>query len=228
MVGEKDLQGLPDLCTKRSSVKGQVTKFKNYIQNIVPKENLTPLELAELSLKLGKFEPCLIRFDDLQGQIEVLNPENLDDELDERDDIEQLFMTNIAIAQSIIQKNNEITRHDDSHNSSLSSLSQGHGDHDTMGFKLPQIQIAKFDGSFFRWLEFRDTFISIVHNNERIAPIHKFHNLISYLTGDAARIISDFEVSSANYYNAWKLLCERYDNRRQLINHHLNSLFGIE
>ncbi|XP_041980993.1 uncharacterized protein LOC121734447 [Aricia agestis] len=47
-------------------------------------------------------------------------------------------------------------------------------------------------------------------------------------TGDAARVISNLEVSEANYKDAWRLLCERYDNKRQLLNHHLNALFKIE
>lgn len=29
--------------------------------------------------------------------------------------------------------------------------------HRELGLKLPQIKIAKFDGAYFRWLEFRDT-----------------------------------------------------------------------
>ena len=101
-------------------------------------------------------------------------------------------------------------------------------DHQEIGIKLPQIQIAKFDGAYFRWLDFRDTFVSLVHNNERISKIQKFHYLISYLEGEASRIISNLEVSSANYVTAWSLLCDRYDNKRLLINHHLNSLFSIQ
>lgn len=232
-AGTRDSQVLTDLVVKRSSIKGQITKFKNYLTYAKSKETLSSIELAELTLKLGKFETLSNRFDDLQSQIEVSNSDNLSNEIDERDDIEQLFISNIACAQNIIQKYNS-SKHDESvykelHNSSQSSSAQCHVDHrEQLGFKLPQIQIAKFDGSYFRWLEFRDTFVSLIHNSERIASIHKFHYLISYLTGDAARIISNLEVSSANYNNAWKLLCDRYDNKRQLINHHLNSLLSIQ
>lgn len=225
-------ESLSDLVVKRSSIKGQITKFKNFLTYIKSKDSLTSIELAELTLRLGKFESLSNRFDDLQSQIEVANSGNLSSEVDERDDIEQSFISNIASAQNIIQRYNS-SKHDESNykdlNSSQLSSAQCNVDHhEPLGFKLPQIQIAKFDGSYFRWLEFRDTFVSLIHNSERIASIHKFHYLISYLTGDAARIIANLEVSSANYDDAWKLLCDRYDNKRQLINHHLNSLLGIQ
>ena len=35
-------------------------------------------------------------------------------------------------------------------------------------------------------------------------------------------------MSAANYLQAWQLLHARYDNKRLLINHHLNSLFNIQ
>lgn len=68
----------------------------------------------------------------------------------------------------------------------------------------------------------------MIHNNERIPPINKFHYLISYLEGDAARLLSNIEVSSDNYPVAWDLLYNRFKNKRTLINHHLTSLFNIK
>lgn len=52
--------------------------------------------------------------------------------------------------------------------------------------------------------------------------------MVSYLEGDAARIVSNIEISEANYNDSWLLLCERYDSKKQLITHHLNALFNID
>lgn len=111
------------------------------------------------------------------------------------------------------------------HETSCSSHSCGNQD---SGFRLPVIQIPSFDGTYFKWLEFHDTYVSLIHNNERIKPIHKFHYLCSYLEGEAARIICNLEISENNYTEAWSLLCERYNNKRQLINNHLNALFKMD
>ncbi|XP_045448684.1 uncharacterized protein LOC123657149 [Melitaea cinxia] len=129
------------------------------------------------------------------------------------------------MAKSILDRQNNL---ETERRNSIAVEAQCSHDHQDLGFKLPQIQISKFDGAYFRWLEFRDTFENLIHNNDRIKAIHKFHYLISYLEGDAARIISNLEVSSVNYANAWQLLGDRYNNKRLLINHHLSSLFNIQ
>ena len=215
---------LKDLITQRSSVKGRLTKFKNYIDTISNLPALSNIQLTELNLKLDNVKALSNKFDTLQSQIEILNPSNISDEINERDAIEQNFVAHIAMAQNIIDSNKgNSDSFQDFHNSF-----QCHHDQHSVGFKLPQIQIAKFDGSYFRWLEFRDTFSSLVHDSEHIKPIHKFHYLVSYLEGDAARVISNLEISETNYKDAWRLLCDRYDNKRLLIDHHINSLFNID
>ncbi|XP_063372656.1 uncharacterized protein LOC134660793 [Cydia amplana] len=218
---------LKELTVSRSSIKGQITKFKIYINTLNTKEEISNIELAELSLKLSKLEGLSSKFDTLQNEIEVLNADQLSTELDEREMIEQNIITNIAKAKTLIEKYSAIEM--ERRNSvAVPVPAQCTHDHQDQGFKLPQIQISKFDGAYFRWLEFRDTFENLIHKNERIKPIHKFHYLISYLEGDAARIISNLEVSSANYEEAWKLLGDRYNNKRLLVNHHLSSLFNIQ
>lgn len=222
-----DAKTLAALITRRSSIKGQVTKFRNYLEKLSTIQFLDAIKLTELSLKLNKFEALSTKFDELQGQIEVLNPTNLALELDERDSIDKDFINLIVLAKNLIDKHNRTTYGGTDLNNS-NNISQCHYDHSDIGFKLPLIQISKFDGSYFRWLEFRDTFTSLVHNNERINPVNKFHYLISYLEGEAARIISNLEVSAANYSDAWRLLLDRYDNKRLLISHHLTSLFNTQ
>lgn len=212
------------LTLRRSSIKGQITKFKKYLDEIIAKNNdLEHLEFAELTLKLGKFEILSSKFEEVQSELEILNPDCIDVEIDARDLIERDIIRLIAIAKDLLNQNKqnlELSRRD-------SRANWGH-DHQELGIKLPKIEIAKFDGSYFRWLEFRDTFTSLVHKNERLSSIQRFHYLISYLEGDSARIISNLEVSSDNYATAWSLLLERYDNKRLLVNHHLKSLFNIQ
>ena len=224
---KRKINRLKELTVSRSSIKGQITKFKIYLNAFSAKTHISAIELAELSLRVSKLESLSSKFDELQNEIEVLNSDQLSVELDEREMIEQNIITNIAKAKSLLDQHSalEIERRK---SSAAPVLSQCTHDHQDQGFKLPQIQISKFDGAYFRWLEFRDTFESLIHKNERISPIHKFHYLISYLEGDAARIISNLEVSAANYKDAWKLLGDRYNNKRLLVNHHLNSLFSIQ
>ncbi|KAL4709008.1 hypothetical protein ACJJTC_005869 [Scirpophaga incertulas] len=79
---ETDRMASKEYYVKRSSIKSQLTKFKNYLFIVTQKGELTTLKLAELALKLGKLETLSLKFDDLQCEIEVLNSDNLQRELD--------------------------------------------------------------------------------------------------------------------------------------------------
>lgn len=213
------------LSLRRSSIKGQITKFKKYIDELVAKgTDLDHLQLSELTLKLGKFEMLSSKFEEVQSELEILNPDCIDVEIDARDLIERDIIKLMALAKDLLDQEKQYTME----MSRRESRAQCSHDHQEIGVKLPKIEVAKFDGAYFRWLDFRDTFTSLVHKNERLSSIQKFHYLISYLEGDSARIISNLEVSSKNYDTAWSLLLERYDNKRLLVNHHLKSLFNIQ
>ncbi|XP_047534361.1 uncharacterized protein LOC125069000 [Vanessa atalanta] len=217
---------IKDLLTKRSSVKGRLTKFKNYLSYLDNPSKLDEVEISKLNIQLAKIENLSKSFEDLQTQIEVLNSAQLDVEIDERDSIEVEFASLIATAQRFQNKYNEAnTSHAiDAHSNSSQCCHEQSG----IGFKPPTLQIGKFDGSYYKWLEFRDLFCSLVHDNKQIPATIKFCYLNSYLEGEAARVISNLEVTESNYNMAWQLLYERYDNKRVLIKSHLNSLFNFD
>ncbi|KAI8438475.1 hypothetical protein MSG28_010976 [Choristoneura fumiferana] len=216
---------LTELTSKRSSMKGQVTKFSNYLSTLDDDKPLSDLKANELTLKLNKIIDLATRFDELQMSIEVINNSSLDSELTEREVFEDKIHLLIATAQCTLDKVQASKAKSDQ--PSLQTCATN-CNNDSMGFQLPQIKIAKFDGSYYKWMEFKDIYESLIHTNDRIKAVHKFHYLNSYLEGEASRVISNLEVSAANYPEAWELLCERYGNKRQLITNHLNSLLNFD
>lgn len=74
----------------------------------------------------------------------------------------------------------------------------------------------------------RDTFEALIHKNDCIETINKFHYLRSSLEGSSALIIKSLTFSSDNYRVAWDLLCDRYNNKRLLISNQMKSLFNME
>lgn len=226
---------LKSLSTKRSNIKGRLTKFKNHVEHLQTLENVSELEINKLAMKLSRIEALFLEFDELQNQIECFNESNRDQELNTRDVFEQDFDHYICIAQDLIKANSPSKipgfascPSSDLTNKHSNCPNVGQCNSETLGFKLPIIKIPNFDGTYFKWLEFKETFSSLVHENTQIKNIYKFHYLNSYLEGEAARVICNLEVTDKNYCQAWKLLCERFDNKRQLINNHLRSLLNIE
>ncbi|KAL0832263.1 hypothetical protein ABMA28_001710 [Loxostege sticticalis] len=94
--------------------------------------------------------------------------------------------------------------------------------------RLPKIDLPHFNGSYEYWLEFRDTFLSLIHNSDCIDDINKFHYLRASLKGQASEIIKNIDFKGDNYEMASDLLCDRYNNNRLLVNNHVQALFDVE
>ena len=92
--------------------------------------------------------------------------------------------------------------------------------------QLPRISIPIFDGDYDHWCTFHDHFTTIVHDDPDIKPILKFQHLIGSLRGDAAALIAQYPVTEINYPIAWKVLVDRYQNKRLLVDSRLNLLMS--
>lgn len=207
-----DADEFKNLINKRSTIKGRLTKFKTNLDVLNTLEIISQIEINKLSLKLSRFEALFKDFDVVQSRIEILNCEKVDVELATRELIEQDFDHCIAFARVLIERHTPNST--ENLNSSNCSHNCSNGNIPSGSYRLPELKIPIFSGNFSKWLEFKEMFSSLVHNNEHIQKVHKFHYLTSYLDGEAAEVISNFDICADNYDEAWALLCERYDNKR--------------
>ncbi|XP_050554065.1 uncharacterized protein LOC118278462 [Spodoptera frugiperda] len=207
-----------ELVKKRGSFKGRLTAFVTFLDSLKDR-TLTNCDMAELQLRIGKMESLYEQYDEVQLRLECL-VEDIKLQFSERSDFESLYYKSLSRAQNIISDYNK-------DNESMESCKGSHTNvHKPV--KLPTIQLPKFSGLYTNWLEFRDTFSSLVHCNDSIDEINKFHYLRASLEGSAAVVINSIEFSSSNYSVAWQLLCDRFDNKRLLIQNHVSALFNIE
>ncbi|XP_038106740.1 uncharacterized protein LOC119766331 [Culex quinquefasciatus] len=94
--------------------------------------------------------------------------------------------------------------------------------------RLPQIELPMFDGELDNWIPFRDAFKSLIHNNNSLSAVDKFHYLNSVLDPRVKRLYDSTKVTAANYKITWDLLVERFDQKRFLIKNHISALFNVE
>ncbi|XP_043258045.1 uncharacterized protein LOC122400588 [Colletes gigas] len=92
---------------------------------------------------------------------------------------------------------------------------------------LRKIEIRPFDGNPIEWHSFHDTFKSLVHDNEELIGVQKFHLLKNALRGEASAIIESLNATEGNYLVAWDLLRKRCNKPRKIINAHLKLLFDL-
>lgn len=92
--------------------------------------------------------------------------------------------------------------------------------------KLPRVELPSFDGTFEGWQSFQDLVLATVDNNKTLSGAQKLQYLKSCVKGDPANIIKSFTVTESHYKEAWSLLTDRYDNRREIIHAIITRIFS--
>lgn len=203
---------MKNLRKKRGSLKCRLTHFGKYVNSFKGVE-LTAHQRAELKLRVVGSQSLMNDFNHVQTQIEDISPESeIEIQLESRENFEREYYNILALAEclTVSEERSETSAPGNS------------------AIKLPTISIPCFDGSYEHWLEFRDTFLSLVHNCDTITPIQKFHYLKSALKYNAKSVIDSLEFSADNYEVAWELIMNRFDNTKLLVHNHIKSIFSIQ
>lgn len=90
------------------------------------------------------------------------------------------------------------------------------------------MKLPEFDGFYENWMEFRDTFESLIHENLHVNTMQKYHYLRGSLTDTAAKVIKSLEFSCTNYNIGWNTICKRYNNNRFPVQNNIKALFDTE
>lgn len=224
------IEEVENAARKRGAVKSKLTTLKKYVTSLINKtdnvEALSEVELSMLEQGLSRTENLIHEFDEIQLQVE-LTVADLDKEYKEREEPEHAFYKEVAEAKMILK--GHLQR--EQNNASVISVARSIGSLDRVnsnGIKLPTIQLPKFNGVYQTWLEFRDPFKSLIHTNNSIGAIQKYHYLRASLESDAAQMIKSIGLSAENYTIAWDAVCERYNNTRVLIHNHAKTICNVE
>ncbi|KAL0848892.1 hypothetical protein ABMA28_013294 [Loxostege sticticalis] len=92
--------------------------------------------------------------------------------------------------------------------------------------KLPKVNIPNFSGNYCEWYTFRDLFKSLINNNRNLDNVQKLLYLKSFLCGEAEQLLSTIPILEDNYPRCWKILEDRYSNKKYICHHILKSLFS--
>ena len=93
--------------------------------------------------------------------------------------------------------------------------------------RLPKLVIKKFGIEACNRIEFWDTFVSAVHNNEDLSDIERFSYLRTLLEGPAYSMVAGLALTSANYEKAVDLLKQCFRQKQVIINSHMDHLLNL-
>ncbi|XP_066157588.1 uncharacterized protein [Euwallacea fornicatus] len=219
MASAGELKGLN---VARRTCKAQLTMFSKFLERLDVSSGLGAEKIGQIIERLDKLEGTFERFGTIQSELE-LHADDYDDELAERDDFENRYFELKAKGKGLLQKFSRVDA------STAGGTSQGAESPSPLdNIKLPVISLPTFSGDFKDWLGFRDLYLSLIHNNDRLSRIQKFHYLRASLRDAASRVLGTLELSEGNYDIAWTTLSERYDNKRVLVHIHLKTLVEVE
>lgn len=177
------------LVRRRGTVKSRLTLFKKNLTSIEEKivgKNILEVKntvFIELRSRVETLKNVASEFEEIQNKIEVLCEEtDFEDQIQERGTFEDDYFSAFAAAKAILEEYDKVVEKERAESASESSQTSSRGTQPSnsrtgaglSGVKLPQIKLPVFNGSYDRWLEFKDTFESLIHSNESIGDIQKF------------------------------------------------------
>ncbi|KYQ56128.1 hypothetical protein ALC60_04951 [Trachymyrmex zeteki] len=212
--------------TRRRSIKASATRLRIYIES-PQAEQATKFELVERKKKLTEL---FRQYDETQSFIECLDSQSNDANViaahaEERARFEEAYFQLIVLYDQRISRFEQAQVIPQSVSSSTNQVT--HQNNTESQIRLPRIQLPVFSGAYEDWCTFHDSFDKLIHANASLSATQKFHYLRSLLKDKAAEIIKSFDITADNYAEAWKLLNERFDNKKRIVQTHVKAMFEI-
>ena len=91
--------------------------------------------------------------------------------------------------------------------------------------RLPKFQLPSFTGLYTEWTSFNDLFKASVDGSNQLSDSEKLNYSKVCLVGDAAKLIASIAITDAYYGIAMKILHERYENKRCIVQAYLKAIW---
>ncbi|XP_050500830.1 uncharacterized protein LOC126880811 [Diabrotica virgifera virgifera] len=216
------------LYKKRALILKRLESFVEFIEPLESINDLTEQKISELEINVQDIEDSRKEFNSVQESIELNCADDLiDDEFEKRKNFDDKYRRYMSIAKCISKKWYFSQESGDfSSTARVEQRETVQGACGLEGIRLPPIRLPSFNSDYLRWLEYKNTYEALIHNNKTLSDIQKY--LKSSLTDEAISIIQDLDFSPQNYMYAWETLCNRYNNKRMLVDNHIKALFNIQ
>jgi hypothetical protein len=202
---------LPELLKRRAILKSSLTRFTTFFEN--HKSNIA--HAKQISIRKEILNKTFNDFNDIQTSIELLK----DNEEAYRESFETDYYKVIADVSSYLESHT-LT-------SSSTSVNSSQGIAESVIAKLPPINLPSFEGNYIEWVNFKNTFDSMIHDRNDLTNIQKFHYLKSSVKGEAQKLIVHLAITHDNYVTAYNLLKSRFENKRIIVQQHVSTIINL-
>lgn len=89
------------------------------------------------------------------------------------------------------------------------------------------VPLPTFDGTCETWYTFKSMFQNVMARYTAETPAIKLYHLRNSLVGKAAGVIDQDIVNGNDYEMAWAILEERYEDKRAIVDKHIDALYAL-
>ena len=224
------MEGLAKFQASRKAYRSHLTRIYHKIQELDLTQPATEAIASQVSSYL----------DQLQRKAECIRQldTKIASEISDPADLEQDVFKAEGIQDSIIEKSTPLRRYlevnstrNTEHTTTSTPDSTAPRAESAIGHsssRLPKLSLPTFSGNPLNWQTFWDSFEAAVLNNRHLTGVEKFNYLRAQLDGDAAKTVSGFPLTNANYDQSIAVLKARFGKQQCIINAHMQALLDLQ
>ncbi|GBL93940.1 hypothetical protein AVEN_76674-1 [Araneus ventricosus] len=181
--------------SKRRRAKAALTR----ISNSLDKPESESFGKVYLQIRIDKLEEIYANFDSVDAKLPV--------KISEIEQFEKTYFETKAKLQTPLDKINfhmQMKKVNLPMQMKKVNLPMQMNNMASCSFKLPKINIKSFNGKYNDRPAFKDMYVSMIHHNEALSNIQKFHYISELLSDEPATVIKHIPFSEASYIEAWE------------------------
>ncbi|XP_058449460.1 uncharacterized protein LOC131429399 [Malaya genurostris] len=207
------------LISKRATVKGKLTRIQSAI--VAAQENATAISTAQLRVYSKNVEKYYSEFNEVHDIVmQTVHDNQRDAQEVKLIEFEELYNEVQVVIETLLDANRE--------RSILPAGGQHNGQQQVVIHQQSlRAPLPTFDGRYENWPRFKSMFLDLMRNSPDSDAIKLFH-LDKSLVGSAAGIIDAKTIQDNNYQQAWQILEQRYENKRLIIDVHIQGIMQLK
>ena len=224
------MEGLAKFQASRKAYRSHLTRIYHKIQELDLTQPATEAIASKVSSYLDQLQrkaEC-IRQLDTKIASEISDPADLEQDVFEAEGIQDSIIEKSTPLRRYLEVNSTRNTEHTTTSTPDSTAPRAESDIGHSSSRLPKLSLPTFSGNPLNWQTFWDSFEAAVHNNRHLTGVEKFNYLRAQLDGDAAKTVSGFPLTNANYDQSIALLKARFGKQQRIINAHMQALLDLQ
>jgi hypothetical protein len=205
--------------SNRSVIEGRLQRVEQFIEVF----DSTTSSINLLKARLTMLDDIRKQYDEVQYALEQLDEQTTHEERSiERGQFEDRYCAALAKINDIIDMKNVPAP-------PINTVPSLVGNQQNNGFSqlnIPVLNLKTYDGSYKDWLNFENSFKSVIEENKNLNNCQRLQYLKSVLRNEALRAIESLPITDENYTIAWEALEKRFKNTRLIVEDHVLAILN--